>query len=240
MKERKKYFSDKPFKELNREDMDRMVRDKRVRMSYTTEEMMEHYGVDIDEYCAKIREVGLKISRWERKTLVDYRQQKKLSAPIETRIKQRKVAGYELRVMRKMRNKSIAQLARMTGEYEHWLRMVERSHEVPERMVKVYTSSLGIKNAHLEQFRKIIKGETSKFDEDRNIPPVVRREVMDKYGYECAHCSSMSRLQIHHREHFAKGGQHNINNLILLCAHCHAEEHRDETVYNLIKSRGDE
>lgn len=238
MKERKKYFSDKPFKELDRADMDRMIRDKRVRMSYTSEEMMDHYGVNIDEYCDKIREVGLRISRWDRNLLAEFRRKKRMSEPIEKRIKQRRVAGYELRVMRRMRNKSIAQLAEITGEYEHWLRMVERSHDVPERMVKVYTNSLGIKNAHLEQFRKIIKGETKRFEEDRNIPPVVRAEVMSKYSRRCAHCSSRSNLQIHHREHFAKGGQHNINNLILLCANCHAEEHKEEHVYNLIKSRG--
>lgn len=231
-----KYFTEKPFSELTKEDFQRMVRNPKHRLEYEASEILEHYGVDIDEYCKRIREVGLKITSREREIIQEWRKKHPINRSSEK--KQRKVAGYELKAMRLLRKKSISDMAKLTGEYADWLRMVERSRNVPPRMVDSYRRVLGIKKGHMEQFDKIIKGKTKEFVEEREIPNVIRKEVKKKYGNKCAHCNTSKYLQIHHKEYFSKGGQHTLDNLILLCADCHAEEHKGETAYGLIKSRG--
>ena len=57
-----------------------------------------------------------------------------------------------------------------------------------------------------------------------------RIAVRDRDGARCAVCGRPDRphdsLHTHHRHAYGDGGSHKLNNLVLLCGDCHAEEHR--------------
>lgn len=58
-----------------------------------------------------------------------------------------------------------------------------------------------------------------------NISNQVRREVYRRDGYRCALCDSTKYLQVHHYIPRGSGGSDKIENLICLCADCHALAH---------------
>lgn len=58
-----------------------------------------------------------------------------------------------------------------------------------------------------------------------NIPNSIRRDVYRRDGYRCALCDSTKYLQIHHCVKRSAGGTNNRQNLITLCADCHAMAH---------------
>lgn len=77
-----------------------------------------------------------------------------------------------------------------------------------------------------------------------NYPPdweQRRALVRDRDGSCCAECGVVSMLQLHHRRAIREGGTHRLDNLILLCAACHAEAHGGrELKYNGPHSVDDE
>src|SRR5699024_10144899 len=70
---------------------------------------------------------------------------------------------------------------------------------------------------------------------DRYIPLNVKREVFERDGGKCQSCDSENNLHHHHIKRYSNGGVNKAYNLILLCSSCHANEHRGETAYNLLK-----
>lgn len=58
-----------------------------------------------------------------------------------------------------------------------------------------------------------------------NIPTSTRRKVYAREGYRCALCDSPKYLQVHHCVKRSQGGTNSIQNLICLCADCHALAH---------------
>ena len=160
-----------------------------------------------------------------------------------------KVSGTELMAMRMMRNKTVYDMAKFARSKKYkgiLLRKYSGAEldwheknllECPIDLVEFYMVSLGITRSHMAQFKKIIKGQLKTFEEGREIAQSVKRQVRKKYSNCCARCGSKGKLHLHHKEHFSKGGQNTVDNLILLCVDCHAEEHKGEHCYNLIKSR---
>jgi hypothetical protein len=158
------------------------------------------------------------------------------------------VSGIELMAMRMMRGKSYIDMAKKQGKYKkimvttysaREMEWIEKNCDIcPPDLVHYYMDSLGITNSHMAQFKKILKGKLKTFEEGRSINKSVKDEIRKKYNNKCAHCGSEKDLQFHHVEHFSKGGQNTTDNLLLLCVSCHAEQHKDEHVYKLIKSRG--
>ncbi|MDH4163473.1 MAG: HNH endonuclease [Nitrospirota bacterium] len=72
---------------------------------------------------------------------------------------------------------------------------------------------------------------------DRKIPDPVRRAVLVKDKYTCQKCrwtheqwnpSDPRHLELHHKEHHAKGGENTKENLITLCVVCHDAVHRKD------------
>jgi hypothetical protein len=72
---------------------------------------------------------------------------------------------------------------------------------------------------------------------DRKIPDPVRRAVLVRDKYTCQKCrwaykqwnpSDPRHLELHHKEHHAKGGENKKENLITLCTVCHDDIHRNE------------
>lgn len=70
---------------------------------------------------------------------------------------------------------------------------------------------------------------------DRRIPDPVRVSVLARDNYRCQQCgwhhdlwnrSDARHLELHHRQHHARGGRNTSENLVTLCNICHDEIHR--------------
>lgn len=72
---------------------------------------------------------------------------------------------------------------------------------------------------------------------NRYIPINIKQKVYDKCKGRCKKCGSQNNLQYHHKNRFSNGGSNEADNLTLLCLSCHANEHRNEKVFNLMNSR---
>lgn len=57
------------------------------------------------------------------------------------------------------------------------------------------------------------------------ISKQTRKKVYRRDGFRCAVCDSTKYLQIHHCVKRSKGGTNHVQNLICLCADCHAMAH---------------
>jgi 5-methylcytosine-specific restriction endonuclease McrA len=54
----------------------------------------------------------------------------------------------------------------------------------------------------------------------------LRQQVLRRDGWRCQSCGTMSNLEVHHREFRSHSGCDTEENLITLCAACHARMHR--------------
>ena len=54
----------------------------------------------------------------------------------------------------------------------------------------------------------------------------LRQQILRRDGWRCQSCGTMSNLEIHHREFRSHSGEDSEENLITLCATCHARVHR--------------
>jgi 5-methylcytosine-specific restriction endonuclease McrA len=61
----------------------------------------------------------------------------------------------------------------------------------------------------------------------------VRKRVLQRDGWRCQLCGSMTNLEVHHQQFRSHSGEDEEENLITLCFECHssihgrASEHRD-------------
>ena len=53
----------------------------------------------------------------------------------------------------------------------------------------------------------------------------LRQRVLRRDEWRCQFCGSMTNLEIHHRQFRSHSGEDCENNLITLCANCHALSH---------------
>jgi 5-methylcytosine-specific restriction endonuclease McrA len=54
----------------------------------------------------------------------------------------------------------------------------------------------------------------------------LRRQILRRDGWRCQACGTMSNLEIHHQQFRSHSGHDSEDNLITLCANCHASLHR--------------
>ena len=54
----------------------------------------------------------------------------------------------------------------------------------------------------------------------------LRQQVLRRDGWRCQLCGIMSNLEIHHKQFRSRSGHDSEENLITLCAVCHASLHR--------------
>jgi 5-methylcytosine-specific restriction endonuclease McrA len=54
----------------------------------------------------------------------------------------------------------------------------------------------------------------------------LRQQVLRRDGWRCQSCGTMSNLEVHHRQFRSHSGDDSEDNLITLCAQCHAGIHR--------------
>ncbi len=53
----------------------------------------------------------------------------------------------------------------------------------------------------------------------------LQRQVLERDGWRCQVCGSMQHLQVHHQKFRSQSGGDEEQNLITLCAECHARIH---------------
>jgi len=58
----------------------------------------------------------------------------------------------------------------------------------------------------------------------------LRNQVLRRDGWRCQSCGAMSNLEVHHKEFRSHSGDDSDQNLITLCATCHASLHRRDGV----------
>jgi 5-methylcytosine-specific restriction protein A len=54
----------------------------------------------------------------------------------------------------------------------------------------------------------------------------LRQQILGRDGWRCQGCGAMSNLEVHHRKFRSHSGSDSEENLITLCAECHARTHR--------------
>jgi 5-methylcytosine-specific restriction endonuclease McrA len=54
----------------------------------------------------------------------------------------------------------------------------------------------------------------------------LRNQVLRRDGWRCQACGTMYNLEVHHKEFRSQAGDDSEQNLITLCAGCHAEAHK--------------
>jgi 5-methylcytosine-specific restriction endonuclease McrA len=54
----------------------------------------------------------------------------------------------------------------------------------------------------------------------------LRQRILRRDGWRCQSCGAMSNLEVHHRQFRSHSGNDTEENLITLCAACHANAHR--------------
>jgi len=54
----------------------------------------------------------------------------------------------------------------------------------------------------------------------------LRLQILGRDGWRCQLCGAMSNLEVHHTEFRSHSGRDAEENLITLCAACHARVHR--------------
>lgn len=54
----------------------------------------------------------------------------------------------------------------------------------------------------------------------------LRRQILNRDGWRCQSCGSMSNLEVHHKEFRSQSGDDSEMNLITLCSACHGRVHR--------------
>jgi 5-methylcytosine-specific restriction endonuclease McrA len=54
---------------------------------------------------------------------------------------------------------------------------------------------------------------------------LLRQEILQRDGWRCQFCGTMSNLQVHHQQFRSQAGADVESNLITLCADCHSIIH---------------
>ncbi len=62
---------------------------------------------------------------------------------------------------------------------------------------------------------------------DSDSYEAMRHRVLERDGWRCQLCGSMSGVEVHHIEHRSQGGSDCEDNLIALCSQCHNLVHRE-------------
>jgi len=55
----------------------------------------------------------------------------------------------------------------------------------------------------------------------------LRQQVLRRDGWKCQLCGTMSNLEVHHKQFRSHSGDDSEENLIAVCAACHAALHRE-------------
>ena len=65
--------------------------------------------------------------------------------------------------------------------------------------------------------------------------PMLKQQVLDRFGHRCANCGAEDGLEIHHIVPLLLGGTNNITNLVPLCFACHKSAHSGRHISKYLK-----
>ena len=77
---------------------------------------------------------------------------------------------------------------------------------------------------------KAIRIKNPRLRLDANSYHELQRQVLERDGWRCQLCVSIQNLQVHHLQFRSQSGGDEEQNLITLCAQCHAQVHRKAVV----------
>ena len=60
---------------------------------------------------------------------------------------------------------------------------------------------------------------------DRESYDRLRQQVLQRDGWRCQFCGSMTNLDVHHQQFRSHSGEDILDNLITLCSSCHGAIH---------------
>lgn len=148
-----------------------------------------------------------------------------------------RITGAELMGMRLLRGKSREEMAEVCNESVEFIKWTENNEHDPADPIctKKYMKHLSCNMNHVEQFRRIIDGKQFDFTEERTMPSKIKKQVYKRDNNQCTNCGSKEDLHIHHIKEYSKGGLNNLENLTLLCVSCHANVHKDNVAYSMLK-----
>lgn len=231
----KKIFIDKPFEELTLEEFRLMMRNPKGIM-YDLDEFLKLYGISIEKYTDYVRETkGIALKSEERRALTKWKDNKRKKEP-----EKMEYTGAEIKGFRMLRGYNTERLGREIIIFPEDLRKFERRKRVPNWVARRYISHLGITHSEIERLRLYLARKTKGFEAERKIPDFIKEKVRKRDKNKCVKCQSPNKLHFHHKEHFAKGGLHVEENIVLLCASCHADVHKDDQSYWLLKKIAEE
>lgn len=221
---KKQYFCHKPFDLMTVEEF-RVMR-RSTKKDISLDAFLDFYHININEYCDFIRKnKGLAINSTERKLLQSSR--KVIPIPKE------RYRGIEIQAFRMLRGLNTLKLGKLIREPS--IRKYEKMNYVPEEISRKVIEVLKIQPNEIKRIRKYLSRETESFEMTRAVPAIIRKQVYKKYNNKCAKCSAEENLHIHHIVKYSEGGLHVLENLMLLCAKCHAKAHKKDSVYKLLK-----
>lgn len=112
---------------------------------------------------------------------------------------------------------------------------------VPKEISDVYFRVLNISRSEFKKIRECLSGKRRDMFEEENriIPDNVKTYVWERDKGKCKECGREKFLHFHHIEHYSDGGRHQARNLVLLCVSCHAERHRGEKGYGMLKAQAE-
>lgn len=148
--------------------------------------------------------------------------------------------GIDLIAMRYYRGVKRTTMARKMLMPVNELKKIERETRIPKDIAFAYMDILKVTNRHIKQLRSVMQGKLTKVTENREIPQLVKVAVWSRDKGACRSCGAKDKLHYHHIKRFSEGGQNTKENLMLLCASCHAEEHKGEKGYHLLKKMAEE
>ena len=61
---------------------------------------------------------------------------------------------------------------------------------------------------------------------DPEVYQQLRNQVLNRDGWKCQSCGTMSNLEVHHKEFRSQSGDDSAENLITLCTPCHDTVHK--------------
>lgn len=64
-----------------------------------------------------------------------------------------------------------------------------------------------------------------------------RRDAINRDGAKCVECGATERLEVHHIRYRSQDGTDELDNLVTLCACCHAKRHKEESIHSLMQFR---
>ena len=57
----------------------------------------------------------------------------------------------------------------------------------------------------------------------------LHRQVLERDGWRCQLCGTMSNLEVHHQNFRSRSGDDSEQNLITLCTKCHVQVHQSRS-----------